>query len=302
MLAALIALLQAAAPSVDRLVAEAAPIALVRIEKVHAVSQIGKRMDVRAWPEEEVRVAEGAIERTLLGDPEAKRIFFTLRVPRAEAYELEVGDRVVVFGDPRPTDFDPSTSTRAYLDRLTNANLFVPLTAGVWRIRKDAQGERVEWPLSIASLPKSLDERRVGAELPLATFVDWLDREIERTIPSLEAEIVTMAPCPWHMKLSATGDWDASNWLKPRKGKIDSYELGKLWQLIDDVRFVELPRQIGTSPAPETVLFIVRTRRRDGLHEVRIYSFLGEHPTAKQRDELARANRVWDALPGQEPR
>jgi hypothetical protein len=294
MLAALLTFFQVATPSLESLTERAAPIALVRVEKLHAIDQINARMDLRVWPEDEIRVAECMVERMLLGDPKAERLFITLRVPRAESYELVVGDRVVVFGNWQPYEFHPSAPTSKRLDRLAGQHLVVPLASGVWRARTEEGRERVEWPLSIASLPKSLDEKRVAAELPLAVFLDWLDSKIEQTTPTFECTESTTGPSNWSIRLARDGTYDGTE-----KGTLEPTTLERLWSTLEREQFGTLPRYVGRSCGPDAPTLIMRTRTRQGAHEVQLVTECADRITDPgEIESLEHALHVWDDIPG----
>jgi hypothetical protein len=295
MLAALLVFSQVVAPSLDALTTQAAPIALVRVEKLHAIDQVNARMDFRAWPEDEVRIAECAVERMLLGDPKAERLFVTLRVPRSESYELAIGERIVVFGDWQHFEFHPSAPTAKRLDRLAGVDgLVVPLTAGVWRVRTKEGRELVEWPLSINAFPKSLDEKRVAAELPLAVFLDWLDHEIEQTTPTFECTESPTGPSNWWIRLARDGTHNGTD-----EGTLETAALERLWSTLEQEHFTTLPAHAGRSCGPDARTLIMRTRTRQGIHEVRLVPECADRITDPAEIEfLQRTLRVWESIPG----
>lgn len=266
------------------------PIALVRIERVHVLSQENP-LDARSWPSGEVRIAEATVERRILGRPERTRLHFALRRPgpKEREVELEVGDRALVFLHSQMQAYwrRAGDSLRQQLEGLAPpSGPQMPLAGGIWKVTEDGRArvpERLDLPAAL--------EARAGT-VRLDALLAWVDGEVERTTPALEAHLATTGPAPWGVVLEADGSFHGN-----AAGCLSPSELDRLWSGLAALRFRDLPEHCGTGNGPCATFYLLRTRERDGGHEVRI--FLPPEPLGDpvKQDALDRALRAWQLLP-----
>ncbi len=288
-------------PRLEHLARKAAPIAIVRIERIHVIEQVGKPIDPRLWPEKSIRVAEAVLEQRLLGNPAQERVFFALRRPGAggEAHSLEAGTRALVFLDGRWRLFwhlEASDRTRRKLEQLTAAlgpTLF--LDAGVWPVDDSGPVATVSVPDRLDPLPEGVARIRDGDQLPLSELLSWLDLELDRVTPTLDATEVSTGVAPWMITIEPDGRWHGTE-----IGRLEPRELEALWRFVDDQRLDEMPQTVGRSRAPCETCYQLCLRRRDGVHRVDIFPMpLETLADASSREHLKRAVWLWNALPGE---
>ena len=313
MLAILLALLQVAQPQVaaesraqptlEGLALEGAPIALVRIERLHRVRHLSPGIDRRAWPEDPIRFAEALVEQRLLGSPGEERVFFLFTVggpaEGSAADALVEGDRALVFLEPRQR-----LATR--VSRVTAKRLAIlagaegprtPLQGGIWRTEAREGKLFARIPATFGVLPEALAPHVVEGALPLERLLAWLDEELDRVTPQARAELHSTGATPWWVEVAADGTFRDAK----QQGKLDSDQLAAFWRTVDQERFCELSDSVGWSRAPDDGAFVVSIRRRDGFHLVRIWPASTDLlDTQESTDQMVRARCILDAFPGEE--
>jgi len=289
-----------ASNTLPQLAREAAPIALVKIERLQDVQQEGERIDPQRWPDDAIRVAEAAVERCLLGAADLERVVLTLRRPGpdGELHELAPGERALVFLDARRPGFLrswASSQTRARLEQLAGpGGPHPPLPAGVWRVQTRAGVDVAVLPPGLGDLPETLASELSQGALPLEPLLDWLDAELDRVTPAVGAVLRSTGPFTWSVQVDPDGTYQGTE-----QGRLEPAQLAALWNSLESERFFDLPGRVGWWREPDQSSYRIWTRRRDGYHPVEIYVVPPEQlETDEARQDLARALRALDALPG----
>lgn len=303
MLAALLLSSFAVQTVLETLAADAVPIAPVRIERVHELTQQGPRMPRSTWLTDEIRVAECAIERRVLGDVEQRRVFFALdarELPAVEVRDL-LGARLIVFLQPFLNTLlrSASSPTRTRLAQLAGTDgPALPMQSGLWLIDGAEAAPKVRVPAARDVLPKALEIELADGRIALDKLLAWLDAKVARMTPSLHAFEVSSGPTAWSITLTSSGEWSGST-----RGQLDPTEFADLWLRFEVEQFAQLPENVGRSAGPGEMSLRLRVRSLQGAREVEI------HPCAPERlasdgecEQLARALRLWKALPGQRER
>ena len=222
------------------------------------------------------RVAESVavvrVERVLLGPAELERV----RVVD-ESATPRAGRRALYFLREAPAE-EP---------------LWTPVDDGRWPV---VEGEIVVVPAGVASP----DELGGGRRLALEPLLARIDARIAELTPSVSASFVSRAPSGWRVSVTPDGAWREPVPGPPGKfemGTLAPDELAALWRLIEDVRFDELPREIGRhGPELHTPARFVELFTRAGRTRVLA------RPWTRDDDDETQAMRerfysVWDALP-----
>ena len=298
MLALVLTLLQstAPAPTLEVLAHEAAPIALVRVDTVHAVRSRYRIEPAGPSPvyEGRWRLVECTVERMLLGPPKQTKLAFTVDASDVTTHDLDIGRRAVVFLDqPTVRYIDVKEAPDANEPKPEPIEASTLRAGAIWRVTQRGQREIVVQPEVVTTLPTTWI--RVDDELLLSSMLEWLDKEIERTTPTIEAWTESTG-VPWHLTLIADRRWSSRAWPTPTIGTLSRDEWQNLWKTFDEAHFFELPAVVGSIGGMEQGFNVIAVRRRDGVQRL----WLGSPAAGEDPAVYARARRVWDALPGHE--
>jgi hypothetical protein len=232
--------------------------------------------EVIAW----VRV-EGLREFTS-SDADGVATFLELRI---ETMVLGPGDPPVVHAgagtEPMP-QAEVGEHALAFLARGPN-QAWMLRPGGLWRVTGD--GGRLLRPDTAPRLPFG-----DGRFVPRATFSAALDLALDLELPRFEVHKITTGPQPYHFVWTADGRM--RGW---RADAPDPAALRALWDAVQRERFFELPARLGTTRAMHASYALMRVVGRRTFHEVRLV--LGADDDPDEREILARAQRVWGAVP-----
>jgi hypothetical protein len=299
MLRALVAMLPALHGAVEvsvveRLAAAAAPIAVVRVIDVGDLTPEGPRVAANATP---LRIAEVSVERRVLGDPTRATFSLVLRAEEERTgASIQIGSRALVLVDYDARDdwVRGDTPTRRRLERIESPRgPASPFAVGVWPIRGDGADARVEVPQNARPLPIEIAADGRATDVALSALLDWLDRAVARSTPSLRADEISTGPAAWSITLASDGTWSGST-----SGRLQLTEIANLWATLEAERFRELPPRVGKSGGPDSGFLLIRVRTLDGIQTVTIEPCEPTRLVDAERENLERALRVWRALPG----
>jgi hypothetical protein len=149
-----------------------------------------------------------------------------------------------------------------------------------------ARDQRGVWTLRPGGLWRDGD----GRLAPRADLSAALDLALDLELPRFEITKITTGAQPYHF--AWTGDGRVRGW---RADPPDPAALRSLWEAVERERFCELPARVGSSRAPCGSYARMRVVGRRTVHEVRLALEAADDP--RQREAIARARAVWEAVP-----
>jgi hypothetical protein len=253
----------------DELVEGAERIVVARVAAVHR----------QPGPE----LLELAIERVLYGSP-ATRVFAL--VPERADRAFPPGSGCIAFLEP--LEFLDKHSAKI-AEEAPRASALA--SGALWSI--DQGHVRPPAGLLSAPLPPSAgpaDPQVFELEVLLA----WLSARIDASVPTLRATLGGTGPVSWSFLVapdgSILGGGASTTGLAP-----DS--LSAMWRTVEEARFSELPRRVGTAQGPCLASWKITVRTRAARTTVLIQGDYLEGLAPPERDAAERALRVWRALP-----
>lgn len=254
----------------------------------------------------DVRIAELQVETSLWSFPCLDRIDLL------DPTHPEIGRPSVIQGERAVWFLAPSTLSRNEFDRSTLWQLLqirhgvgLQDVVGCLRLERRDQRDLVVLPWPVSALPPDLRttaRQGPGSDrpvcVPFETFEIWLRREIVVDTPRIEAQIVSNGPCNIALEIGPDGKGRIQDCHGEARLILVPSTMQRLVATIEREDFYSLPESLGHAPGPDSSTGGVRVRTSRGTYSISIHGPADRRSDSPEQIEaLARAMRVWDALP-----